>query len=243
MKRRKRRSRFALYYVLLFVTVALLTVLFSTGYEVSTQLQEYQAARSEYADLREQFGIVTIPVPTPEGESEPDTDAEPEDAGNAEGIDFDALRTLNPGIVGWLVVPGTGISYPMVQGSNNSRYLHHTFLGVRNNSGAIFLDYRSAPDFTDAFTIVYGHNMQDGSMFAPLHGWAGDHFIIHTPDRVMTFEVFDRQTVTAYDELFQLRNAPADNGVRVVMLSTCVNGRPSMRYVIQAQLRDNLSQS
>ena len=212
-----------------------------TGHEVSTQLYEYQAARSEYAELREQFGIVSSPTPAPENEAI-DTGTVTDDE-EAEGIDFDALHTLNPDIVGWLVVPGTGISYPMVQGNDNHRYLHHTFLGVRNNSGAIFLDYRSAPDFTDAFTIVYGHNMQDGSMFAPLHGWTGDHFIIHTPDRVMTFEVFDRQTVTAYNELFQLHNAPMDNGARVLMLSTCVNGRPSMRYVIQARLRDNLSQS
>jgi len=221
--------------------VALLGVFLWTGREVSTQLQEYQEARSEYADLREQFWgswvIVGNHDTPPEGE--PDT----EGVDNAEGDNFDALRTLNPGTTGWIVVPDTGISYPMVQGSDNNRYLHHTFLGVRNNSGAIFLDFRNAADFSDPHTIIYGHNMRDGSMFAPLHGWDGNHFIIYTPDEVMVFDVFDRQIVQANDELFQLRNAPTDNGARVVMLSTCVTGRPSVRYVIQARLRDNLSQS
>ena len=222
----------------LLAIAALLCVFLWTGNEVSSQLQEYQVARSEYAELRERFGIASSPTPTPE--SVPNIEGTDEEV---EGIDFDALHALNPDIVGWLVVPGTGVSYPMVQGSDNHRYLHHTFLGVRNNSGAIFLDYRNMPDFTDAFTIVYGHNMLDGSMFAPLHGWDGDHFIIHTPDRVMMFEVFDRRTVQAYDELFQLHSTPRDSGARVVMLSTCVNGQSSMRYVIQARLWDNLSQS
>jgi len=199
------------------------------GDEINTQLQEYQAARSEYAELREQIGIHCPAVPSAEN------GAATEGTEGAEDIDFDVLRALNPGTIGWITVPDTGISYPMVQGNDNNRYLHHTFLGVRNNSGAIFLDYRNAPDFTDAFTIVYGHNMLDGSMFAPLHSWAGDHFIIHTPDGVMRFEVFDRQVVRADDELFQLRSTPAGNGARVVMLSTCVAGQQSMRYVIQGR--------
>ena len=217
--------------------VALLGLFLWTGYEVNTQLQEYQEARAEYADLREQFwgswAFGNHDTPPPEGE------LGIEGVDNAESDNFDALRVLHPGTVGWIVVPETGISYPIVQGSDNNRYLHHTFLGVRNNSGAIFIDFRNAADFSDPHTIVYGHNMRDGSMFAPLHGWDGDHFIIYTPDGMMAFEVFDRQIVQANDELFQLRSPPTDNGARVVMLSTCVTGRPSVRYVIQARLWDN----
>ncbi|MCL2587879.1 MAG: class B sortase [Oscillospiraceae bacterium] len=199
------------------------------GDEINTQLQEYQAARSEYAELREQIGVHRPAAPP----SENGGDTERTD--EAESIDFDVLRTLNPGTIGWIDVPDTGISYPLIQGSDNNRYLHHTFLGVRNNSGAIFLDYRNAPDFTDALTIVYGHNMLDGSMFAPLHGWSGDRFMIHTPDGTMEFEVFDRQVVRADDELFQFRDTPSDSGARVVMLSTCVTGQQSIRYVIQGR--------
>jgi len=197
------------------------------GDEINTQLQEYQVARSEYAELREQVGIhrPTAP-PTESGVDTGGTDEAAED------INFDVLHAIHPGTIGWIVVPDTGISYPIVQGSDNNRYLHHTFLGVRNNSGAIFLDYRNASDFTDALTIVYGHNMLDGSMFAPLHGWGGDRFIIHTPDGTMVFEVFDRQVVQAKDELFQLHDTSSDDGARIVMLSTCVTGQQSMRYVI-----------
>jgi len=205
---------------------ALLTMFLWTGYEVSTQLHEYQAARSEYTQLREQFGIVSSVRPSPEIEGGVEVVDE------TGGIQFDALYELNPGSAGWIVVPGTEISYPVVQGADNNWYLRHTFRGERNNSGAIFIDYRNAPDFTNAFTIVYGHNMLDGSMFAPLHGWRGDRFVIHIPDGVMVFEVFDRQVVRADDELFQLRDLSQDSGERVVMLSTCVTGQQSMRYVI-----------
>ena len=216
---------------------ALLTMFLWTGYEVRTQLHEYQAARSEYAQLREQFGVRVnaqsggiIDNDTPSK-----AEAETEDTGNPGGIDFDALRDLNPDTVGWIVVPGTGISYPIVQGRDNERYLWHTFSGARNNSGAIFLDYRNAADFSDLHTIVYGHNMRDGSMFAPLHGWAGEHFIIYTPAGRVVFEVFDRQTVPANDTIFQLHGAPTDSGPLLVTLSTCVSGRPHLRYAIQGR--------
>jgi len=211
---------------LLLAMAVLAIVAFWSGREIVTRLDEYQAARTEYASLREQFGV---PSDTSDSESE----TEESDTTETEGIDFDALRAINPNVVGWIVVPGTQISYPLVQGADNAWYLRHTFSGERNASGAIFLDYRNRADFSDSQIILHGHNMRDGSMFAPLHGWTGNRFVIHTPDGVMEFEVFNRQTVAAMHEIYQLDDS--EDEARVVTLSTCISGKVGLRYVVRGQ--------
>lgn len=83
-------------------------------------------------------------------------------------IDFQTLLKENPDSVGWIQVKDTQIDYPIVQGKNNEKYLHETFLGNRNPSGAIFLDAKAKKDFCSANSIIYGHHMKNGSMFAEL---------------------------------------------------------------------------
>ncbi|MCI6264303.1 class B sortase [Collinsella sp. HCP28S3_F2] len=81
-------------------------------------------------------------------------------------VDFDALAQTNPEIVGWIYVPDTTINYPVVQANNNSKYLNTLFDGTSNASGAIFLDCDdTAPGMVDQQTTIYGHHMNDGSMF------------------------------------------------------------------------------
>ena len=203
---------------LLLAMAALLMVLIGSGREIVTRLDEYQAARAEYSDLREQFG------------TSPSTENEEDDA-ETEGIDFDALRAINPNVVGWIIVPGTEISYPIVQGGDNRWYLYHTFRGELNASGTIFMDFRNSADFSDEQTILHGHNMRDDSMFASLLSWTGDRFMIHTPNGMLEFEVFNRQTVEATHEIYQLHET--ENGTRVVTLSTCVNESAILRFVVQ----------
>ena len=88
------------------------------------------------------------------------------DASGVPIIDFDALAQTNPEIVGWIYVPGTNINYPVVQTNNNSKYLNTLFDGTANASGAIFLDSDdTAPGMVDQQTTIYGHHMNDGSMF------------------------------------------------------------------------------
>ena len=88
-------------------------------------------------------------------------------------IDWDALLAANPDTVGWIYVPGTAINYPVVQGGDNEYYLTHDFDGDAGwlaNYGAIFLDYRNKRDWTDQAYFIYGHHMNDGSMFADVAG-------------------------------------------------------------------------
>ena len=75
---------------------------------------------------------------------------------------------MNPNVIGWIEIPGLSISYPVVQGTDNAYYLHHLFTGEYNSSGSIFADWHNQPDFADPNTIVYGHNMKNGSMFGTL---------------------------------------------------------------------------
>lgn len=83
-------------------------------------------------------------------------------------IDWNKLKSINPKIKAWIYIPGTNINYAVLQGSDNSFYLHHNEYDQPSISGQIFFDYRNAPDFSDKNTFIYGHYMYDGTRFADL---------------------------------------------------------------------------
>ena len=83
-------------------------------------------------------------------------------------MDFRALQEVNEDVFGWIHIPYTQLSYPMVQGEDNEYYLNHTWKKTYSSVGAIFLEQYCSRDLSDFNTIVYGHRMQDGSMFASL---------------------------------------------------------------------------
>ena len=88
---------------------------------------------------------------------------------NVLSIDWDALLEVNPDTVGWVYMPNTPINYPVVQGKDNEYYLYYDFDGDAGwlaEYGSVFLDYRNRKDLLDAISFVYGHHMNDGSMFA-----------------------------------------------------------------------------
>lgn len=83
-------------------------------------------------------------------------------------VDFDELAKINPDIAGWIYIEGTAINYPVVQGTDNDYYLRHLFDGTYNSTGCIFLDSRCMADFSDRHSIIYGHHMNNKTMFAGL---------------------------------------------------------------------------
>lgn len=90
-------------------------------------------------------------------------------------VDWDGLRKINPEVVAWIYVPGTVISYPVCFSGDNQKYLDQNFdasQGVFTGSGAIFLDGEANPDFSCVCNFLFGHHMNDGSMFACLSGFA-----------------------------------------------------------------------
>lgn len=113
-------------------------------------------------------------------------------------VDFDFLLEQNQDIIGWIQVEGTKIDYPILYDTTYNRYyLNHNFKGTNTGYGSIFVLGENAGDFTDFNTVVYGHNMLDGSMFAQLHKFRKKDFfdtngtiIVYTPDRKLTYQVF-----------------------------------------------------
>ena len=128
-------------------------------------------------------------------------------------IDWDALRAINPDTVGWIYVPGTMVNYPIVHTDNNDTYLKTDFNGETNwlaSYGAIFLAAENAPDFSDANNIVYGHHMNDGSMFAQFADFRdantfNEHRTVYvfTPEQNYRLSTFSLVVVDASDPLAQ----------------------------------------
>lgn len=105
-------------------------------------------------------------------------------------VDWDSLQAINPDIVAWIYIPNSPINYPVVQGSDNEEYLHKAFDGSTGwlaSAGTIFLDSANAADFSDRNSALYGHHMNDGSMFASLSNWQNnDEFNAHRDIYVLT---------------------------------------------------------
>ncbi len=101
--------------------------------------------------------------------SEPDAD-ERVDARENEDLKPSLLRTMrealgNDDVVGYLVIAGADIEYPVVQAADNIYYLGRDARKESNIAGAVFMDFENTPNLTDFNTVLYAHNMRDGSMF------------------------------------------------------------------------------
>ena len=113
-------------------------------------------------------------------------------------IDFASLQAQNPDVYAWITVPGTDIDYPILQSaSDNSYYLTHTIDGTESPEGSIFTENYNSKDFEDPNTVIYGHNMKNGSMFQNLHNYQDRDFfdnnrdvMIYTPDAIRHYKIF-----------------------------------------------------
>ena len=104
-------------------------------------------------------------------------------------VDFDALRALNRDVVAWIYVEGTPIDYPVVQADDNEYYLDRHFTDDGSTGGCIFLDCDNSPQFSDPHSVLYGHNMLDGSMFAELMYYkTQDFYDAHPTGQLLTPE-------------------------------------------------------
>lgn len=177
-------------------------------------------------------------------------------------MDFVALRDQNTDVLGWIVIPNTKVSYPLVQGEDNDYYLNHTWRKTRSVVGAIFMEQQSSADLTDFNTIIYGHRMNNRSMFGRLldykkQSYWQDHprFYITDDSGTHTYEIFaayepavgstpycirfsndtEKQTFINYG----LEHSVIETGVvpevtdRIVTLSTCTGNGHATRWVVQ----------
>lgn len=126
--------------------------------------------------------------------------SEPEEEQTEEiPIDFEELWELNPDVYAWIRIPGTEIDYPILQHeSDDSYYLNYNIDGSYGRPGCIYTEKKfNNKEFTDNNTVIYGHNMNNGTMFAQLHKFEDREFfdenrevIIYMPDRVLHYKIF-----------------------------------------------------
>ena len=181
-------------------------------------------------------------------------------------IDFVSLKNQNPDTVAYLVVKGTDISYIVVKGSDNEFYLNHDFNRDYNVAGWIFADYHNMFNGSDKNTVIYGHNMKDGSMFGSLKNiftssWQEDinnrKVILITETGKYEYEVFSIYSIKAEeyyintifntnDEYFNFLNeiksrSDLDFGVELnptdkILTISTCTGTGSGRVVLHARL-------
>lgn len=127
-------------------------------------------------------------------------------------IDEEGLRAVNGDYCAWLRIPVLNISYPLVAGTDNEYYLHHTFEKKYNGAGCLFVDCETAADFSDRNTFIYGHNMKNGSMFGGLKRFrreqglcsADPYFYIHRGTTVYQYEIFAYYTTEYTSSTYRL---------------------------------------
>ena len=182
---------------------------------------------------------------------------------NLAGTDLDALRAVNPDVVGWIFLPNSQVNYPIVQGEDNQYYLEHTWDNQKNSAGSIFLEASNSADLTDCRSILYGHNMANMSMFAILHNYASLYYVrtfpyvyLVTDEGVLRYEIYssykadvdsktyalnlDRRIMKSFIQMtldeseLDLGIIPADTD-RILTLSTCT-GNYDNRRVVHARL-------
>ena len=153
-------------FICILLILVLLGVLGYCVWQIVGITDEYQAGVEVYEEL-EQFVVMpeTVPVETTADEEIVEAETEPAAIQWPE-VDFEALSQVNGDIVGWLYIPGTVINYPVVQGEDNEYYLKHLFDGKTNSSGCIYLDCGAEGNFTSMNSVLHGHHMKNGSMFA-----------------------------------------------------------------------------
>lgn len=161
--------------------------------------REYQAGINEYKALEQYVEVVDNMKPIQKEETE---DVQEEAVKESVipvslQIDYAQLKTINEDFVGWIYYEPLELSYPIVRGNDNEHYTHYTFENESNSSGAIFMDFLNRPNFEDFNTIIYGHNMRNGTMFGSLKKLLNDnsiieenpYFYIFTEDRAFMYEI------------------------------------------------------
>ena len=178
-----------------------------------------------------------------------------------------SLSQTNPDTFGWITIPGTVVNYPVVRGTDNDWYLDHAYTGDSLPVGSIFADYRTEDSvFDNVNLVIYGHNVNDGSMFGSL----SDHFVdqeffdscriyLYTSEGIFIyrpFSVHEPAEDSAYirtwftdvddylsflkwledDSVFKATDFSPDETMRIITLSTCTGRGSEQRFAVHAAL-------
>ena len=284
MKKRRKNTKDKTTLLLTALTVLLIAVFLFSGYKLLSTLLEYRKAANTYNNLSGEV-VSNRDAGSPSGGSPAassgtagrtanrgaqaqssggQTAAQPLERSPIE-VDFSALLARNSDVVGWIYSPDTVINYPVVQGSDNDYYLHRLIDGSWNPSGSIFVDTRNALCFDGRSAILYGHHMNDGSMFASIVNYktqsyydahpnlylntpSGNYrlavfsgFVTYADSSVYTFDFSsDAEFLDYVGKMKGFSDFSSDVTVsaadRIAVLSTCTYEYDDARYVIFAKM-------
>lgn len=244
--------------------VLILIAAVAVGYLVYYFTSQYSNEQI-YEDLKEE--VQATPTATPEPTAVPETTESITPTMVPATVDFQPLWDVNPEVVAWIEVPGTVIAYPVLQSaSDDTYYLDHTIEGVAGYPGSIYIESNNHATFSDYNTVLYGHNMKNGTMFTDLHKYTdlsymqtNHQVIIDTPEQKRTYEIFaavsysDAHILNVYDNMTLegrqefLDSIYHSSGVfrddvevtaadQILTLSTCITGQDNKRFLVEAVL-------
>ena len=152
-------------------------------------------------------------------------------------IKWAKLYAANQDFVGWLSIPGTNISYPIVQGEDNSEYLYLDFNRTDTNYGNPFMDYRNSITELNKNTIIYGHHMRDNMIFAPLKEYTDPDTFKKSPIIELS-TLYDDYTFKIYG-IFITNAFPEQNNGYVFnfMYTSFGSDENFMEYIEQVDMR------
>ena len=118
-------------------------------------------------------------------------------------VDFAALQEENSDVI--------IVKFVKMHGLSNDTYLHHSYDGTYNASGSIFVDERNQRNFADPISILYGHHMASGAMFATIGWWQSrSYFDEHpymwllTPEQDYKGELYSAYNTSAYSDTYEI---------------------------------------
>jgi len=246
------------------LALVLVSIFLFSAYKLYDIINGYKTAEASYNDMSNNYVSELTPSPVPESAPE---HAVPESVVEASpiNVDFPSLLASCQDIVGWIYSPDTVINYPVVISTDNAYYLHRLTNGSSNSNGSIFVDYRCARDFSDKNTIIYGHHMNDGSMFASLVNYKNQAYYdahpvmyLNTPNGNYKVEVFSAYVTSHTGSAYTMAFADEDTfvafaakmktfsevntdvsvgyGDRIICLSTCTYEYNEARFVVFGKL-------
>lgn len=263
------------------VLIIALGVLVYAGYKLVRIYMDYKVGTDEYAAIEEQivrsdaaqestegFEVDVMDENNTMGDNWGDTVLDENTSGKVfekmeNPIDFASLEAINSDVIGWIEMEAIDISYPVVQGTDNNYYLHRTIQKTDNFAGTIFMDFQNHKNFGDRNSILYGHNMKNGSMFGMLKKYReqetydkSPYFWIYTKDFIYKYEIYSCAEVDQYSQDYQItfqdrasfeeflnrtKNQSAietgvdvEYGDTVITLSTCT-GNDTTRFIVQGK--------
>ena len=201
----------AVYYVLLAVCLYVRMKRGNLWNCIGGMLLYLQKERKDEAAIEEQQQVLQEQFAEQQTEADPET----QEAEKAElPIDFEGLWEVNPEIYAWLRVPDTNIDYPVLQHmeDDQSYYLTRDIYGKSNQAGSIYTEYYNSKDFQEPNTVLYGHNMKNGSMFHNVRYFADREYFdgheelyIYLPDKILKYQIIacyeydDRHLLGSFD--------------------------------------------